>query len=40
LFSGKALDLDLLVDLSSVSDFPLTDFRYVNVTQYHTLAVA
>lgn len=27
LFSGKALDLDLLVDLSSVSDFPLTGFK-------------
>lgn len=40
LFSGNALDLDLPVDLSSVSDFPLTGFRYVNVIQYHTLAVA
>lgn len=40
LLSGKVLDLDLLVDLSSVSDFPLTGFRYVNVSLSRALATA
>ncbi len=40
LLSGKVLDLDLLVDLSSVSDFPLTGFRYVNVNLSRALPTA